>query len=77
MTSQFSSVLHFLIGLFVFLVVSFLNPLNILNISSLLDVGLMKAFFPNCRLLICLIDYDLGFREASQFHEVPFINSLS
>ena len=75
MTSQFSSVLHFLIGLFVFLVVSFLNPLYILDISSLLDVGLMKAFFPNCRLLICFIDYVLCFIEVFQFHEVPFINS--
>jgi hypothetical protein len=45
--SQFSSVLHFLIGLFVFLVISFLSSLYILDITPLSDVGLVKIFFSN------------------------------
>ena len=39
--SLFSSISHFLIGLFVFLVVSFLSSLYILDISPLSDVGLV------------------------------------
>ena len=38
--SWFSSIPHFLIGLFGFLVVSFLISIYILDISPLLDVGL-------------------------------------
>jgi hypothetical protein len=72
--SWFSSIPHFLIGLFV-LVISFLSSLYILDISPLLDVGLVKIFFSICRLLICLIDYVLYITETFQFHEVPIINS--
>jgi hypothetical protein len=36
-----------LIRLFIFLVASFLSSLYILDISPLLDVGLVKTFFPN------------------------------
>ena len=71
----FSSIPHFLIGLFGFLVINFLSSLYILDISPLSDVGLVKIFFPICRLPICLIDYVLCLTEAFQFHEVPFINS--
>jgi hypothetical protein len=44
--SQFSSITHFLIGLFGFLVINFLSSFYILDISPLLDVGLVKIFFP-------------------------------
>ena len=40
--SWFSSIPHFLIGLFGFLVVSFLGSLYILDISHLSDLGLVK-----------------------------------
>jgi hypothetical protein len=68
--SWFSSIPHFLIGLFHFLVINFLSFLYILDISPLSDVGLVKIFFPICRLPICLIDYGLCFTEAFQFHKV-------
>jgi hypothetical protein len=71
----FSSIPHFLIGLFGFLVINFLSSLYILDISSLLNVGLVKIFWPICRLQICLIDHVLCFTEAFEFHEVPFVNS--
>jgi hypothetical protein len=51
--SQFSSITHFLIR-FGFLMVSFLSSLYTLDITPLSDVGLVKNFFPICRLLICL-----------------------
>jgi hypothetical protein len=58
--SQFSSIPHFLIVLFGFLVINFLSSLYILDISHLLDVGLVKIFFLQIsRLPICLIDYIL------------------
>jgi hypothetical protein len=71
--SWFSSKPPFLIGLFVFLVVSFWSSSYILHISPLPDVGLVKIFFSIGRLLIYLIDYVLCITEAFQFHEVPFI----
>ena len=43
-SSLFSSVLNFLIGLFVSLEINFLNSLYILDISPLSDVGLVKIF---------------------------------
>ena len=73
-TSLFSTIPHFLIELFGFLVVSFLSSLYTLDISPLLDVVLVK-FFPICRLSICPIDYVLCLTEDFQFHEVPFIDS--
>jgi hypothetical protein len=42
--SLFSSVLHFLIGLFISLKYNFLSSLYILDISSLSEVGLVKIF---------------------------------
>jgi hypothetical protein len=42
MNSWFSSIPHFLIGLFGFLAINFLSSLNILDISPLSDVGLVK-----------------------------------
>ena len=73
--SWFSSPPHVLIALFGFLVISFLSSLYILGIRSLLDVGLVKIFFPICRVPICLIDYVHCLTESLKFHEVPLINS--
>jgi hypothetical protein len=42
--SLFSSIPHFLIELFVFLEITFLSSLYILDISLLLDVELVKIF---------------------------------
>jgi hypothetical protein len=63
--SLFSSIAHILIGLFRFLVVSFLNSLYILDISLLVDVG--EDFFSICRLLLCTIDYILALEKLSSF----------
>jgi hypothetical protein len=52
--SLFSSVPHFLIGVFVFLESYLLSSLYILNISPLLDLGLVKIF-PN--LLVAFLSY--------------------
>jgi hypothetical protein len=59
--SQFSSIPHLFVCLFVclfiylFMVLSFLSYIYILNISPLLDMGLVKIFFfLMCRLLVCL-----------------------
>jgi hypothetical protein len=70
--SRFSSISHFLIGLFGSLVTNFLSSLYILDVSPLF--GLVKIFFPISRVMICLIDYVLCLTEAFQFYEVPFIN---
>jgi hypothetical protein len=58
-----------------FLEASILSSLYIFNISPLLDVGLVKTFFPICRLPVCPIDYVLRLAEAFQLYEVPHINS--
>jgi hypothetical protein len=73
--SWFSSIPHFLTGLFGFVVVGFLSSLYILDISPLLDVELVKTFFPICRFPIYCIDCVLCLTQSFQFHEVPFINS--
>jgi hypothetical protein len=57
-----------------FLEVSFLGSLYILNISPLLDMGLVKIFFPICGLLICPIVCVFCLAEAFQFHVVLFVN---
>ena len=44
----------FWLGCLVFLVINFLSSLYNSHISPLSDVGLVKIFFPICRLLICL-----------------------
>ena len=71
--SLFSSVPHFLIGLFDLLLLKILEKKCILDISSLLDVVDEDAF-PFSRLSFCPIDGVLCLIKALQFHEVPFIN---
>lgn len=64
-----------------FLEVSFLKffyiYIYILDISPLLDVGLVKIFSLICKLPICPIDSVFCLIKAFQFHEVPFINCRS
>ena len=55
----------FFIGLFVLLMTNYLSSLSILEISSLFDVGLVKIFFPFCRLLFCLVDH-----KAQNFYSI-------
>jgi hypothetical protein len=68
--SLFSTVPHFLIGLFGSLESNFLNSLYILDLSPLWDVGLVNIFSQliDCQFVLCLT-------EALQFYEVPFVNS--
>jgi hypothetical protein len=68
-----SSVLHFLIKLFGFMVSNFLSSLYILGISWLSYVGLVKIFSQSvgCHLF-CPIESVLCLTEA--IHEVPFVN---
>jgi len=40
-----------------------LSSLYILDISPLSDVGLVKMFFPVCRMPICFIDYILALQK--------------
>jgi hypothetical protein len=73
--SLFSSVPPFLIGLFDFLESSFLSSLYILDISPLLDLGLIKKLFQSVGGLFCHIDIIFCLTESLQFYEVPFVNS--
>jgi hypothetical protein len=54
----FSSVPHFLIGLFDSLKSNFLSSLYILDISPLLDIGLVKIFSQSvgCCFALCLTE---------------------
>jgi hypothetical protein len=69
-----SSVHYILIGLFGFVESNFLGSSYILDISPLLDIGLVKIFFPICKLLFCPIDRVLCLVEPFQFHKVPFVS---
>jgi hypothetical protein len=63
----------FLIGLFGSLESSFLSSLYILDISPLLDVGLVKI--PICWLPFCPVDSIPCLTEALQFYKVPLVRS--
>jgi hypothetical protein len=69
--SQFTSIPYLLNGLFGFLVIDFLSYLYILDINSLLDVGLVNSFFPIGSWPICLLDYVLCVTETFQFQKGP------
>ena len=62
--SLFSSVPHFLIGLFGVLETSFLSSLYILEISSLSDVGLVNIFSQSVDCCFVLL-YPLPYRSFS------------
>ena len=75
--SLFTSVPHFLIGLFDSLQTNFLSSLYTLDISPLSDVGLVKIFsqFVGCHFVLLTMFFCLT--EALQFYEVPFVDSCS
>ena len=54
--------------------INYLSSLYILDISPLLDVGIVKIIFPISRLQICPIDNILCLIEDFQSQELPFIN---
>ena len=57
--SLFSSVLHFLIGLFGSLEFNFLSSLYILDISPLSDIGLVKIFSQSvgCHFVLLTVSF--------------------
>ena len=61
--------------LFEFLKSSFLSSLNILDISPLSDLGLVKIVSQSAGGLFFLIDSVFCLTESLQFYEVPFVNS--
>ena len=75
--SLFSSVPHFLIGLFSFLESNFYSSLYKLDISPLSDLGLVKIFSQSVGYLFVLLTVSFCLTEAFQFYEVPFVNSWS
>ena len=74
--SLFSSVSHFLIGLFGSLEFNFLSSLYILDIGPLSDIGLVKIFSQSVGGLFVILTV-LCLTEPLQFYEVPFVNSPS
>jgi hypothetical protein len=48
---------------------NFLSSLYTLDISPLLDVGLVKNIFQICKMLFCPIDSVLCLTEAFQFYD--------
>jgi hypothetical protein len=65
--SLFSSVLHFLIGLFDSLKSNFLSSLYILDISPLSDVGLVKIFSQSVGCLFVLLTVSLALQKLCHF----------
>ena len=67
----------FLMGLFDFLDSTFLSFLNILVISPLSDLGLVKILSQSVGGLFVLLTSVFCLTEALQFYEVPFVDSPS
>ena len=65
--SLFSSVPHLLTALFGFMDSNFLISLYILDISTLLDIGLVKTFSPNSQLPFCPIESVLCLTKLFRF----------
>jgi hypothetical protein len=74
--SLFSSVPHFLMGLFEFLESIFLSSLYILDINPLSDLELEKILSQSVGGPFCLIDSIFCLTEALQFYQ-PFVDSGS
>jgi hypothetical protein len=75
--SLFSSVPHFLMGLFGFLESTFLSSIYTLYISPLSVLGLVKIFSHSVGGLLVLLTVSFSLTEALQFYEIPFVNSQS
>ena len=73
--SLFSSVPHFLLGLYDFLESSFLSSLYILDICPPSDLGLVKIISQSVGGLFVLLTSVFCLTEALQFYEVPFFDS--
>ena len=73
--SLFSSVPHFLLGLYDFLESSFLSSLYILDICPPSDLGLVKIISQSVGGLFVLLTSVFCLTEALQFYEVPFVDS--
>ena len=65
--SLFSSVLHFLVGLFGFLKSNFLCSLYILDISPLSDVGLVKIFSQSVGCHFVLLTMSFALQKLCNF----------
>jgi hypothetical protein len=68
--SLFSSVPHFLIGLFIYLLIfesNFLSSLYILDISSLSDIGLVKLFFQSVGCCFVLVTVSFALQKLYSF----------
>ena len=72
--SLFSSVPHFLIGLFGSLESNFLISLYILDIRPLLEIGLVKIFYQSVGCCFDLFSVPIALQKFCNF-EVPFFNS--
>jgi len=70
MNSLFSSIPHFLIGLFGFLLVSFLSSFYILDISPVLEVGLVKFFSQSVGYQCILLTMSFALQKLSSFMSV-------
>ena len=72
----FSSIAHFLIGLFVFLEWSHVSSLCILEIRTISKVSLANIFSHMVGSLSILLMFSLAVAEAFYFDEVPFVYSF-
>jgi hypothetical protein len=70
--SLFSSVCHFLMGLFEFLESSFLRSLYILDISPLSDLGLVKILSQSVGALFVLLTVSFALRKLCNFMSSHF-----
>ena len=71
--SLFSSVAHFLIGLFGSLEPNFLSSFYILDISPLLDLGLVKVFPQSICCLFVLLTVSLALQKLCNFMRSHFL----
>ena len=63
----------FLIGLFGFLESNLLCSLYILDISSVLDLGLLKIFFQSFACCVFLLTLSFALQKFCKLYEVTFI----
>jgi hypothetical protein len=71
--SLFSSISHFLMGIFEFLEYSFLSFLYILDISPLSDLGLIKILFHSVGVLFVLLTVSFALQMLCNF--ILFVDS--
>lgn len=74
MKSLFNSFPHFLIGLFIFLLLSVQSSLYILDMSRLLDMRSANIFLLVCGLSFRSLNRNFHRAEAFNFDKIKFIN---